>query len=50
MIDTGCDKRSQFRAACHVSDFHNQTASDKMVFATTIEVRDGYTPYTTLLT
>ena len=50
MIDTGCDKRGWFRAACHVSDVHNHTASERIGWVTPIEVRDGYTPDITLLT
>ena len=30
MIDTGCDKRAWLRAACHVSDVRNYTASEKL--------------------
>ena len=29
MIDTSCDKRAWFRAACHVSDVHNNTEFEK---------------------
>ena len=49
MIGTGCDPRAWFRAACHVADIHNHTASEKLGWATPIEVRDGYTPDITLL-
>ena len=50
MIDTGCDKRGWFRAACHVSDFHNHNASEKLGLETRIEVQYGYTTYIKLLT
>ena len=50
MIDTGCDNRAWFRAACHVADVHNHTASERLGWATPIEVRDGITPDITLLT
>ena len=30
IIDTGCDNREWFIAACHVSDVHNHTASEKI--------------------
>ena len=30
IIDTDYDNRACFRAACHVSDVHNHTASEKL--------------------
>ena len=50
IIDTDYDNRACFRAACHVSDVHNHTASERIGWVTPIEVRDGYTPDVTLLT
>ena len=50
MIDTNCDKRECFIAACYVSDSHNHTESEKLEWAMPIEVRDGYTPDIKLLT
>ena len=44
MIDTGCHPKAWFRAACHVADVHNHTASPKNNFRTPIEVSDGETP------
>jgi hypothetical protein len=44
MIDTGCDPRAWFRAACHVADVHNHTACEIINYRTPTEVRDGYTP------
>ena len=38
------------RVACHVSYVQNHTSYDKIGWATTIEVRDGYTPDVILLT
>ena len=43
IIDTGCDKREQFRAAFHVSYLHNHTTYDKLEQATPTEIRDAYT-------
>ena len=50
MIDTGCDIRAWFREACHVSDVYNHTVSEKLGWATPIEVRDGCTPDIKLFT
>ena len=43
-MDTGCDPRAWFRAACHVADISNHTAKASLKYRTPIELRDGYTP------
>ena len=50
IIDTDCDNRAWFRAACHVSYVHNHTASERIGWVPPIEVRYGYTTDVTLLT
>jgi hypothetical protein len=44
MIDSGCDPRAWFKAACHVADINNRTAHKGLNYRTPLEVRDGYTP------
>jgi len=44
MIDTGCDPRAWFKAACHVAAIHNHTARKTLLYRTPLEVRDGLTP------
>jgi len=44
MIDTGCDPRAWYKAACHVADIENHTAKPILQYRTPVEVRDGYTP------
>ena len=44
MMDTGCDPRAWFRAACHVADVSNHTAKASLRYRTPIEARDGSTP------
>jgi Reverse transcriptase (RNA-dependent DNA polymerase) len=43
-ITTGCAPEAWFRAACHVADIHNCTASNLLKNRTPIEHRDGETP------
>ena len=50
IIDTGCDKMAWFRAACHFSDLHNHTASEKIGWSKPVEDSNGYTMNITLLT
>jgi hypothetical protein len=44
MIDTGCDPKAWFIAACHVADISNHTASETLNYRTPLEARDGETP------
>ena len=44
MIESGCDPRAWFKAACHVADVSNHTAVKSLGYRTPIEVRDGETP------
>ena len=44
MIDSGCDPRAWFKAACHVADISNHTAHESLNFRTPLEARDGETP------
>ena len=43
-IETGCDPRVWFRAACHVADIHNHTASKVLGYRTPYEMQYGHTP------
>ena len=44
MIDSGCDPRAWFKAACHVADISNHTAHQTLNYRTPLEARDGETP------
>ena len=44
MIDSGCDPRAWFKAACHVADVSNHTAVKSLEYRTPIKIRDGETP------
>ena len=44
MIDSGCDPRAWFKAACHVADISNHTSVQALEYRTPLETRDGETP------